>query len=94
MNKVVENVVEPKKSVWTLFWENLQFVTLIGLIVGQCTVATNFYFGQFVYLFANIVAVVRSFVLKRPIADKVKDSACLGITLGLLCINFFGGFWN
>ena len=69
-------------------FENLQFVTLVLLIVGQCTVGSNFYVGQFIYLGANIVATIRNFVLKRAVADKVKDICCLAITIGLILFNF------
>lgn len=71
------------------FIENLQYVVLVALIVGQCTVGANFYLGQCVYLFANIVAVYRCFKLCRPAADKVKDTACLAITIGLIIFNLF-----
>lgn len=69
-------------------FENLQFVTLALLIVGQCTVGANFYIGQGVYLLANLISVARCFVLGRPVADKVKDSVCLGVTVGLILFNF------
>lgn len=71
------------------FIENLQYVVLVALIVGQCTVGANFYLGQAVYLFANTVAVFRSFKLRRPAADKVKDCTCLAITVGLILFNLF-----
>lgn len=71
------------------FIENLQYVVLVALIVGQCTVGANFYLGQGVYLFANLMAVFRNFKLHRPAADKVKDCACLAITAGLIIFNLF-----
>ena len=71
------------------FIENLQYVVLVALIVGQCTVGANFYLGQCVYLFANVVAVYRCFKLRRPAADKVKDTTCLAITIGLIIFNLF-----
>lgn len=71
------------------FFENLQFVVLVGLIVGQCTVGSNFYLGQGVYLLCNIISTTRNFVLGRAVADKVKDCACLGITVGLILFNYF-----
>ena len=71
------------------FIENLQYVVLVALIVGQCTVGANFYLGQMVYLFANIIAVYRSFKLRRPAADKIKDTACMAITIGLIIFNLF-----
>lgn len=72
------------------FWENLQYVTLVLLLVGQATVGSLFYLGQCVYLAANVVSVARCFALGRPIADKVKDCCCLALTIGLLAIKYLG----
>lgn len=73
------------------FFENLNYIVLMLLIVGQCTIGANWVVGQFVYLTANLISVSRCWILKRPMADKVKDCACLAITLGLLGIRFLGG---
>ena len=70
-------------------FENLQYVVLILLIIGQCTVGVNFYLGQCVYLVANLLAVTRNFKLRRPAADKVKECSCLAITIGLIFFNLF-----
>ena len=70
-------------------FENLQFVVLVGLIVGQCVVGSNFYLGQFIYLGCNTISTVRNFALNRALADKVKDCACFGITLGLILFSYF-----
>ena len=70
------------------------YLVLSLLIVAQCTVGSSFYVGQFLYLSANVLSVVRCFVLKRPVADKVKDFAMLGITTGLLLIKFLGGIYS
>lgn len=70
-------------------FENAQFVVLALLILGQCTVGSVYLVGQGVYLLANLISVVRCFVLKRPVADKVKDICCLAITLGLIFLKFF-----
>lgn len=72
-------------------FEIANYLVLTLLISGQCTIGSNYYVGQFMYLGANILAVVRCFVLHRPVADKVKDFAMLGITTGLLLIKFLGG---
>ena len=53
----------------TKFFEALNYLVLMLLILGQCTVGSNFIIGQSVYLGANIIAVTRTFVLKRPSAD-------------------------
>lgn len=71
------------------FWENLQYASLILLIIGQCTVGSLFYVGQGAYLLANIVSISRCFVLGRPMADKIKDCCCFAITVGLLIIKTF-----
>lgn len=68
------------------FWENLQYVVLVLLIVGQCVVSSNFWIGQFAYLLSNLISVSRCFKLNRPTSDKVKDCACLGITFSLVIL--------
>ena len=73
------------------FFENLNYFVLMLLIIGQCTVGANWFIGQLVYLLANIISVTRCWMLKRPVADKIKDCACLAITLGLLGIKLLGG---
>ena len=72
-------------------FELLNYLVLMMLIVGQCTVGSNFLIGQSVYLGANLISVSRCFILKRPIADKVKDCSCLAITCGLISIKLLGG---
>ena len=67
-----------------MVWKELNYLVLIALITAQCVVKVDFLIGQFVYLFANILAFVRCFILMRPIADKVKDGCMLGITVGLV----------
>lgn len=69
--------------------ENLQYVTLVLLVLGQCTVGSIFYLGQGIYLAANLISVFRSFVLNRPTSDKVKDVTCFAISLGLIIIKTF-----
>ena len=73
------------------FFEVINYFVLVLLIVGQCIVGADFFAGQFTYLVANIISVVRSFVLHRPVADKIKDCSCLGITTGLIGIKLLGG---
>lgn len=70
----------------TKLLENVQYLTLIVLILGQCTVGNNFYLGQIFYLIGNIASVIRTFGLKRLMADKVKDICFTAITVGLILI--------
>lgn len=73
------------------FFEIINYLVLMLLIIGQCTVGANFLIGQFVYFAANAISVTRCFVLRRPVADKIKDCSCLAITSGLICIKLLGG---
>lgn len=67
--------------------ENIQYVVLALLILGQVTIGTYYILGQCFYLIANIISVTRCFLLKRPKADKFKDITCTGITLALIITN-------
>lgn len=73
------------------FFEVINYLILVLLIVGQCVVGASFLIGQFIYLVSNLISVVRCFVLHRPVADKIKDCSCLGITTGLIGIKLLGG---
>jgi hypothetical protein len=73
------------------FFEVINYLVLILLIVGQCTVGIDYLIGQTVYLSANLIATTRNFILKRPKADKVKECTCLGITIGLIGMYLLGG---
>lgn len=71
------------------FLIDLQYIVLGLLLVGQCVVGGNFVIGQYIYLTANIISVLRDFGLHRPLADKVKDTCCTALTIGLLAFNYF-----
>lgn len=75
-----------------MVWKELNYLVLIALITAQCVVKADFLIGQFVYLFANILAFVRCFILQRPVADKVKDGCMLGITVGLVTMTMLEEF--
>ena len=75
-----------------MVWKELNYLVLIALITAQCVVKADFLIGQFVYLFANVLAFVRCFILRRPIADKVKDGCMLGITVGLVAMTMLEEF--
>lgn len=75
-----------------MVWKELNYLVLIALITAQCVVKADFLIGQFVYLFANVLAFVRCFILRRPIADKVKDGCMLGITVGLVTMTMLEEF--
>lgn len=75
-----------------MVWKELNYLVLITLITAQCVVKADFLIGQFVYLFANILSFVRCFILRRPVADKIKDGCMLGITVGLVVMTMLEEF--
>lgn len=70
-------------------WEYMGYISLALCIIGQITVGYFYLFAQTAYLIANGVGVVRSFILKRPIADKTKDIVFFAITLALIFLKIF-----
>jgi len=72
-------------------FEVSNYLILTLLIIGQSTVGSMFYVGQGIYLTANVLSVSRCWVLKRPVADKIKDCCMLAITIGLILIKVLGG---
>lgn len=73
------------------FFEVLNYLILILVLVGQSTVGCSFYIGQGLFFVANALSVSRCWILKRPCADKVRDCACLAVTTGLIGIKMLGG---
>lgn len=88
-----ETTTTQKKDKKTLFFENLQLLGLALTIIGQCLVGIWFLVGQVLWLLANTIAVARNFVLKRPLADKIKDVVLTAITLSLIILNVFAGMF-
>lgn len=82
-----------RKPLKIAVWENMQLLGLTLTIIGQITVGAWFLLGQGLWLIANLIAVTRNFVLKRAMADKVKDITLTGITAGLIVLNLFGGLF-
>ena len=73
------------------FFENAAgYIILALLIIGQCIIRVSYLGGQFVYLAANALALVRCFYLNRQKADKVKEACCGAITLGLIGLYLLG----
>lgn len=76
-----------EKNTKTL-WEIVGYVTLALCIFGQIAVGYIYLIAQGAYLIANIGSVIRDFALNLPTANKVKDMAFTGITIGLIVIYF------
>jgi hypothetical protein len=69
---------------------NLQYGVLALIMLGQAFMLVNVALGQVLFLVCNVVACFRVFALHRPTADKVKDIACLMLTVSLLGIHILG----
>lgn len=87
----VREMPEGKSNLRKVF-ENLQYLNLGLTIIGQITVGSLFILGQGLWLVANIIAVVRDFVLQRPSADIVRDSVMTAITVGIIAIWLLGAY--
>lgn len=79
-----------KKSTKQLVWENLQLLALAGTIAGQVVVGASFLVAQSIWLAANILSLVRDFILHRPVADKVKNASLTALTAGLITAYLLG----
>ena len=69
-----------------LAWEIINYVSLALCIFGQVTVGYLFMIAQIAYLIANVLGLVRDFVLKFPASNKVRDAVFTGITVALIVI--------
>ena len=72
----------------TKTWNNIGYLVMALLLIGQITVGWLFMLGQGAYLVGNVLNVIRDFKLKRPAADKVKNVCFTAITIGLIVIYF------
>ncbi len=68
------------------FWDNMGYLILALLLIGQITVGWAFFLGQGAYLVGNVINVTRDFKLDRPKADKIKNICFTTITIGLIVI--------
>lgn len=68
------------------FWDNMGYLILALLLIGQITVGWAFFLGQGAYLIGNVINVTRDFKLDRPKADKIKNICFTAITIGLIII--------
>lgn len=94
MNQIenVRHLPQEEKSTARKVWENLQYLNLALTIGGQVVIGGSYLIGQGAWLVANIIAVVRDVMLKRPAADVVKDTCMTALTAGLIVFYLLGGF--
>lgn len=90
----VTNVRETQErpSIWAQVWTQAQYLNLALTIAGQCVIGASYLIGQTAWLIANLIAVARDVILRRPAADVVRDVAMTALTAGLIAVYLLGGF--
>lgn len=71
------------------FWNSIGYLTLALIMTGQITAGYFCLLAQVIYLVANILSLIRGFVLKLPTADNVKNIFFTATTVGLILIKLF-----
>lgn len=66
--------------------EIIGYVGIALLLIGQVTIGKYYLFAQALYLIANGINTVRSFVLKQAGADKVRNILFTAVTIGLIIL--------
>lgn len=66
--------------------ENAAYLVLMLTIAGQIVATGSVLMAQIIWLSANVISVVRDYILDRPMADKVRDWALCGITGGIVIV--------
>ena len=70
-------------------WELIGYISLAGLILGQVTIGFNFWIGQYSFLVADIIILIRSFAIKQATSDKVKNICMTAICIGVILVKMF-----
>lgn len=68
--------------------DNILYVSIALCMAAQVVIGPSYILGQTLFLLANTINLVRTFLLKRPLSDKVKDVCFWGLTVGLI-IHYF-----
>ena len=79
-----------KKKTVKKFWEIVNYIALVGLVVGQITIGFFFYVGQITFLATDIVILIRSIAIKQNKSDIIKNVCMTAIAAGVLIIKLLG----
>jgi hypothetical protein len=88
MSTGTNNLTDLPRSDDIKFWNFIGYAVLFFIMAGQALTVVNILAGTLCYFICNILAVWRVFALNRPRADKVKDIACMGITVTIFIVKF------
>lgn len=92
MNQIknVREMPTEEKTLARKVWENLQYLNLALTIGGQCLVSGLYLPAQILWSTANVISLIRNFVLKRPPADIVRDSGMCALSFSLVTLRILG----
>ena len=79
-----------KKKTVKKVWEIVNYIALVGLVVGQITIGFFFYIGQTTFLVTDIVILIRSIAIKQNKSDIIKNVCMTAIAAGVLIIKLLG----
>ena len=79
-----------KKKTVKKVWELINYIALVGLVVGQITIGFFFYIGQTTFLVTDIVILIRSIAIKQNKSDIIKNVCMTAIAAGVLIIKLLG----
>jgi len=82
------NITELPMSEDSKMWNFVGYTVLFFIMAGQALSAVNVLWGSLAYLVCNVLAIWRTFSLRRPMADKVRDVMCFGVTSTILITKF------
>lgn len=71
------------------FWEIINYLCLIGLVIGQIIVGYAYIFAQIIHLICNTASVIRDIKLRLPRSNIIRDACFTAITIGLIIIRAF-----
>lgn len=66
--------------------EIIGYISLAMCVVGNLTVGYFYAFAEWLFLISNTISTIRSFALKQPNADKIRNITFLGMTIALLIL--------
>jgi len=65
-------------------WAIVGYLCIVFTLIGQIVMGGSYILGQACFMVSNVLFLTRTFCLKRPLADKVKDVCFTAVTAGLI----------
>lgn len=71
-------------------WENIALLCFGLTVLGQGFCGSLYLLAQTIWLIANILSLIRNRILQRPLADCLRDSGLIGLTITLITLRLLG----